>query len=477
MGRYVLLTSPRSPHEWLGPSHLPFRIRRRSSGLYLLAENVGSPVVVAERPSRESFARMLERERFNVVGIGFGAHQLSGARDLARLVRLLQPTAEILLGGPGASIPGVERLVDCDRVCSGDGVAALREVLGEDRAAPVRLPVLSGAARLSAAGHSELATLVAGFGSGEGRVRYFADGEALFAEACRLAEAMQTETFVVPDEGFLSDREVARGLLGAMKREGRELELAAFARVEDLCAWDPDELVALGVFGVAVSGPGEARAGQALAGLRERGIAVHLTTLLGESDGPEALEAALALEADETTVLPRLALEASPDSAALDRLLAACDGGAPVPLDERLKLARARVLERHGSPTMRLARTVLQGLRRAAASEDPWLQRRARRLRWRATDLRILLAGRAVAEESAADRTRWEELEREFAFTLGPDTLQQRAAALGSLAYQELGSMVRQVRKAAVGSLVRRYRWTEPIVAPRVVRTPGRRHG
>ncbi|MBI5546864.1 MAG: cobalamin B12-binding domain-containing protein, partial [Deltaproteobacteria bacterium] len=158
--RQILLTSTRSPHLWQGPTALPFRIRRRAFGLYLIAENVTAPSLVLDRPTREAFARQLERDRFDLVGLSFTAASLASARDLARMVRLLQPQAHLMLGGPGAQLQGVERLVECDEVVVGDGIAATRRWLGEDEQAPVHLPALGAGIRMGATRRTELALLV-----------------------------------------------------------------------------------------------------------------------------------------------------------------------------------------------------------------------------------------------------------------------------------------------------------------------------
>jgi hypothetical protein len=48
-------------------------------------------------------------------------NQVTKAREMARLVRAIQPGAEISLGGHGAAIEGVEGLIACDHVVKGKG--------------------------------------------------------------------------------------------------------------------------------------------------------------------------------------------------------------------------------------------------------------------------------------------------------------------------------------------------------------------
>jgi hypothetical protein len=434
--------------------------------LYLLAENFAAPVLVAEQCDRDSFAKLLERERPHLVGISLTAQEIEHARDLARLVRLVLPTAEILLGGPGARVEGVAGMVDCDAVVAGDGIATVRGRLGEDPDAPIRLPAISGAARLTATGRNELAMLVSGLGTGPQRRSLFDCGEALFTEACRLGKELGTEAFYVPDEGFLAEPALVRGLLRAMERENRAFEFAIHARAADLQAWEPEELARLGVFGLLLAAQRwTAAEARLVARLHAHGIAVHAPVLVGPETGAEEIDPALELEADAVDFLPRLALPESPGLGReqLDRLLESCDGGTPTPLCKELERVRAAEAERHGPSLLRLAKTLLEGYRAHEFDDDPWMRRRMEQARRRAEDLRLLIAGSPSNAPTAAESNLRRELERDFSLLFGPSLIPGRAMALGSQALQEFGSVVRKVRRAmdASGTQVRQYRWRQ----------------
>lgn len=441
----VLLVSARSPEAWPGPSGIPLRVRRRAFGLHLLAENVRAPVMLLEAPTREALAQTLQRERVQVVGVSFGAHDLAEARDLARLVRLVQPHAHIMLGGAGAGHPGVSRLVDCDQVVTGDGLRALRAKLKEDVDAPVRLPTLVAATRSSSSGRTRLGLALLG------SPPYFAEPQALLNELCRLSEALQTRCFLAADEALFANAAMLRGLAAAMERQGRAFEFAGFARSADLAQYAPEELVRLGLYAVFLA-PEEWTAEHArqVASLRAHGVAVFAPTLL-PSQGADALaEAALALEADAVDFLPALEL----DEDGLPR-----DSGAQA----FAGVARAKELAkvRQGSPLARIAATNLERYRTYEFSDDEWLRQRAQQARVRAEDLRLLLdlfPGKAPPAQSPnLDR-----LKRDFAVLLEPQTLAKRAMALGAQALDELSGAVHRVRRAVdlTGTFARHYRWT-----------------
>ncbi|HBN08509.1 MAG TPA: hypothetical protein DD435_07620 [Cyanobacteria bacterium UBA8530] len=59
---------------------------------------------------------------------------------MAKLVREIQPEAEIILGGHGAAIENIEELIPCDRVAKGEGIVWLRNYLGGDPEKPMKIP-------------------------------------------------------------------------------------------------------------------------------------------------------------------------------------------------------------------------------------------------------------------------------------------------------------------------------------------------
>ena len=240
-----------------------FRFHHRSFGLYFLAENVDADVTVLDFPTKERFEREL-RNGYDIVGISFIAPNFVKAREMARLVRLHAPGAVVVLGGHGAAIEGVERLIDCDHVIRGEGVAWLRRFLGQDPEAPIVHPVLPSTERQSILGVPLTGVcsslLVPGLGCvngcrfcstthffGKTYTSYLATGRAIFENAVRIADARGTDSFFVMDENFLKDTSRARELLAEMEREKRFFRFQIFSSAEAILAFGLDELVRLGV--------------------------------------------------------------------------------------------------------------------------------------------------------------------------------------------------------------------------------------
>ena len=108
-----------------GPASL--RFHHRSFGLYFIAANIDADVTILDFPSRERFVREIRKE-YDIIGISFITPNFLKAREMARLIRLHSPGSVIVLGGHGAAIEGVEKLIDCDHVVRGEGIRWMRRV-------------------------------------------------------------------------------------------------------------------------------------------------------------------------------------------------------------------------------------------------------------------------------------------------------------------------------------------------------------
>jgi len=285
-----------------------FRFHHRSFGLYFIADNIDADVTILDFPSRKRFAREVERGGYDMVGISFIMPNVDKAREMARVVREKSPHAEIILGGHGAAIEGIERLIDCDHVVKGEGIRWMREHLGQDPGAPIRHPALPSAERMSILGvplvGAAASLLVPGVGCVNGcsfcstshffgkRYTPFLDsGRALFETACKVADERGTDCFFVMDENFLKDRDRALDLLSEMERHGRYFRFHLFSSAEAITAFGLDNLVRLGVDLVWIGFESRSRqsafaknhgidATKLVRELRDRGIAVLASGIL-----------------------------------------------------------------------------------------------------------------------------------------------------------------------------------------------------
>lgn len=240
-----------------------FRFQHRSFGLYFLAENIPGDVTVLDFPSKDQFKKEI-RKGYDIVGISFIAPNFVKAREMARLIREYSPDTEIILGGHGAAIEGVDELIDCDHVVKGEGIRWLRTHLGADPCAPMVHPVLPSAELNMLHGIPvpgvTSSLLVPGVGCVNGcsfcctshffqkeYTPFISTGKALYETCVHIADSRGTDEFFVMDENFLKDRERALELLAEMEANERYFEFQIFSSAEAILAFGLDNLVRLGV--------------------------------------------------------------------------------------------------------------------------------------------------------------------------------------------------------------------------------------
>jgi hypothetical protein len=285
-----------------------FRFHHRSFGLYFIAANIDADVTILDFPSRKRFAREIEKGGYDMVGISFIMPNVDKAREMARIVREKAPHAEIILGGHGAAIEGVERMIDCDHVVKGEGIRWMREHLGQDPDAPIRHPALPSAEWMSILGipltGPASSLLVPGVGCvngcnfcstshffGKSYTPFLDTGKALFETACRVADERGTDSFFVMDENFLKNRDRALELLSEMENRQRFFRFHIFSSAEAITAFGLDNLVRLGVDLVWIGFESRSRqsafaknhsidARKLVQDLRNRGIAVLASGIL-----------------------------------------------------------------------------------------------------------------------------------------------------------------------------------------------------
>ncbi len=449
-----------------------FRFHHRSFGLYFLAANVDADVTVLDFPSRRRFIREITKG-FDIVGISFITPNFVKAREMARLVRLHAPQSKIILGGHGAAIEGIERLIDCDEVAKGEGIRWLRNYLGQDPAAPIVHPTLPSAQLMRIFGVPLLgkpaSVLVPGLGCvnackfcstshffGRAYTPYLATGKELFQTACRIAEARGTDDFFVMDENFLKERTRAMDLLGEMEAHGRFFDFSIFSSAEAVRAFGVENLARLGVkflwMGIECQSQTEnfeknrgLDPKPLIRDLRDHGISVLASGILCmEHHTPENIQTDIdylvGLESDFVQFmllipLPVTELYLDHQRRGLlktdlpfedwhgQKTLNFNHPRFPGDSAERwITAAFRRDYEENSSSMYRLVETAFRGSQTLAAraEADPWLAERARRLRKRVRDYAPILAAIERFAVNGRERQRALDMERKISAAFGP---------------------------------------------------------
>lgn len=233
-----------------------------SFGLYMLAKNVSVETNVLDFPRWEHFTEELKKG-YTHVGISFIVPNILKAKRMAEYVRANHPEMKIILGGYGAIIPDLDKMLPYDEVCRGDGVKWLREYFGDDVDSPIMHPVLIGPAYEYIYGYKGKPTggvLMPGLGCENGctfcitshnfnkcYVPLLKNGMEVY-KACETAEEKGgIRGFSVMDENFLKQTKRAMELLDEMEKNEKPYVFDLFSSAETIKRLGVDFLVRMGV--------------------------------------------------------------------------------------------------------------------------------------------------------------------------------------------------------------------------------------
>jgi radical SAM superfamily enzyme YgiQ (UPF0313 family) len=406
------------------------RMFHRSWGIMMIQENISAPCSVLDFPTRESFARELTTNHYDIVGISSIIVNVGKVREMCRMVRELSPDSVIVVGGHVTAIPDVETMIDADEIVRGEGISWMRHYLGEDEKAPIRHPaIVSGletrimGIRLPNRKGGTAATIIPSVGcpmgcnfcttsaffGGKGKFyNFYETGDELFEVMCGIEEELKVHSFFVMDENFLLHRTRAMRLLERMKEAGKSWELSVFASANAIRKYTMLELVELGVSWVWMGLESPRSSYAKLEGkdvialtreLRQHGIRVQGSTIIGlEHHTPEniesEIESAVAYQTDFHQFMLYTPVPGTPlykEMAEQGRMLTDTDPAdihgqfkfnfrhAAISRDESkrfLDLAFWRDFEQNGPSLYRMCRTVLNGWQRYKDHPDPRVRER-----------------------------------------------------------------------------------------------------
>ncbi|MBI4875487.1 MAG: cobalamin B12-binding domain-containing protein [Acidobacteria bacterium] len=431
------------------------RMFHRSWGIMMIQENVSAPSTVLDFPTREAFAGELRRHHYDIVGISSIIVNVGKVKEMCRMVREISPRSEIVVGGHVTAIPGIERMIDADRIVRGDGIAWMRGYLGEDPAAPIRHPqIVSGfdlrimGIKIPKGGGDTAATIIPSVGcpmgcdfcttsaffGGKGKVlNFYESGEELFGLMCEMERNINAKSFFIMDENFLLQRRRALELLERMKKHNKSWAFYVFSSANAIRKYTMQELVELGVSWVwmGLESPKSdyskldgADTLQLAGELREHGIKLLGSTIVGlEHHTPEnivgEIEHAIAHGTDFHQFMLYTPVPGTPlyyrlkeEGRLLDVDLADIHGQykfnfehKAISRDESKKFldwAFWRDFERNGPSVYRICRTTLQGWMRYKAYHD---ERVRRRFEWEVRSLKNAYSAVLWAMERRLKRT------------------------------------------------------------------------
>jgi radical SAM superfamily enzyme YgiQ (UPF0313 family) len=306
----------------------PFSLRmfHRSWGLMMIQHNITAPCSVLDFPTRQRFVREITRHSYDVIGISSIVVNVGKVREMCRLVRKHSPQSTIVVGGHVTSIANIDEMVDADHIVRGEGVAWMREFLGEDASAPVRHPSIPSSFGFrvlglptAGEGGGRSATIIPSVGcpmgcnfcttsaffGGKGKfINFYERGADLYRVMEDAERTIGTRRFFMMDENFLLYKKRALELLDCMKAGGKAWALYVFSSANAIRKYEMRQLLELGVEWIWLglespqSGYQKLNGTDSLALTRElqaHGICVHGSTIIGlEHHTPENIDGEIA---------------------------------------------------------------------------------------------------------------------------------------------------------------------------------------
>ncbi len=290
------------------------RAVHKQFGLDYIAENLENPTVVLHYPSSRELIKELKKG-YDYVGISFIMVTYHRMKEVSALVRKYSPNSRIILGGFGTVLPDEALTPYGDHICRGEGVAFMRDLLGQPPLAQHKHPFIGSSLKVFSKTVSYTGMIFAGLGCPNGcdfcstshffkrqHLRLLHTGADVYNVVRQHLEHNPEAEFTILDEEFLLNRDRALEFRDLVVKGGRPLSIFVFASFKALSMYTPEELLEMGVDGVWVGYEGE-RSGYAkrandkspeeiIAALKANGITVLASMIVGfDYQTPEIIKA------------------------------------------------------------------------------------------------------------------------------------------------------------------------------------------
>jgi len=283
------------------------RIHYNTFGLHAIANNIPVPSVVLDFPTLERFIKEIKKG-YDYIGIGSITPNFNKVKRMTEEIRRHSPKSKIIIGGFCTMIPDLDKMLDVDYICRGEGISFMRELLGFSPEFEFRQPdVFSQTKELLGVPlffkpdyHPFIAVgLGCPYGCdfccpshffGKKHIKLMKTGEQIFQEIVRLGKKYHTSSFGLGgDDNFLADPARARQLRELVVKSGLQIKLFLFASADLVSQWSPEELAEMGASAIWIGreskfAPYNKNAGvnikELIASLRRVGIKTILSTIL-----------------------------------------------------------------------------------------------------------------------------------------------------------------------------------------------------
>jgi radical SAM superfamily enzyme YgiQ (UPF0313 family) len=280
MSKKVLLTSvcrPLGPKYGDAPSvgyELLYGQVTRAQGLFsprtvnihysleYIAENLDTPTVVLQYPSKSELIRELKKG-YDYVGVSFLLAVMHKMKETVALIRKYAPHSKIVLGGYGTVLKDEALKPYGDYFCREEGVGFFRRLLGEpELPMPYKQPLLVSSLKVFGSKVSTTGQIFAGLGCPNGcdfcctshffsrkHIRLLPEGKDIYAVAERYLDLNPDLVLLVIDEDFLLNKKRAMEFRDCVMKGGKTLSIFAFSSIKALSQYTVEEILEMGIDG------------------------------------------------------------------------------------------------------------------------------------------------------------------------------------------------------------------------------------
>ncbi len=335
MSKKILLTSvcrPLGPEYGDAPSvgyELLYRQVLRAQGIFsprtvnihfgleYIAENLDTPAVVLQYPSRRELIKEL-KQGYDYVGVSFLMAVMHKLKEVVALIRQHAPNSKIVLGGYGTVLKDEVLKPYGDYICREEGVGFMRRLLGEPEIPmPYKHPLIVSWLRIFGWKVSGTGKIFAGLGCPNGcdfcctshffsrkHIKLLPTGRDIYAVVERYLDLDPRLVFLILDEDFLLNKQRAMEFRDCVIQGGKQPSIFAFSSIKAISQYSVEEILEMGIDGFWIGYEGTRskyakQQGRPIADIltefREHGITVLTSMIVGfDYQTPEVVAAELA---------------------------------------------------------------------------------------------------------------------------------------------------------------------------------------
>jgi hypothetical protein len=233
-----------------------------SYGIHAIANNIEADTTVLDFPSLKKFRSELKKG-YDIVGIGAIMPNFQKVKKMVKVTREVSPKSKIVLGGFCASVPEIEKIMDVDHVCVGEGISFMRDLLGQPPGFEFKNPdvyaeskEILGVPVFGVKNPHIVVGLGCSYGCdfcspshffGRKHIRFFESGKKLFDEMVRVEKHFNSNLIAfIGDDNFLLDQNRAEELRQCVVDSGKIFNLFLFGSSTLVDKFTPEKLAEMG---------------------------------------------------------------------------------------------------------------------------------------------------------------------------------------------------------------------------------------